>query len=87
MSRSKRTCPKRGTFTARTPVRPRTANFAADADAITGNNHLIVFGGMAIQPLSDNPEDLCVLNDVRMFDLHFQHFARKNKKHHGFDDW
>ena len=24
---------------------------------------------MAIQPLSDNPEDLCVLNDVRMFDL------------------
>lgn len=24
---------------------------------------------MAIQPLSDNPEDLCVLNDVRLFDL------------------
>ncbi len=24
---------------------------------------------MAIQPHSDNPEDLCVLNDVRLFDL------------------
>ena len=24
---------------------------------------------MAIQPRSDNPEDLCVLNDVRLFDL------------------
>lgn len=24
---------------------------------------------MAIQPQSDNPEDLCVLNDVRLFDL------------------
>ena len=34
-----------------------------------GNNHLIIFGGMAIQPRSDNPEDLCVLNDVRLFDL------------------
>ncbi|TCD70532.1 hypothetical protein EIP91_002878 [Steccherinum ochraceum] len=33
------------------------------------NNHLIIFGGMAIQPRSDNPEDLCVLNDVRLFDL------------------
>ncbi|KAJ3525762.1 hypothetical protein NM688_g8355 [Phlebia brevispora] len=37
--------------------------------ADTWNNHLIIFGGMAIQPLSDNPEDLCVLNDVRLFDL------------------
>ncbi|KAI0345768.1 galactose oxidase [Trametopsis cervina] len=33
------------------------------------NNHLVIFGGMAIQPQSDNPEDLCVLNDVRLFDL------------------
>ncbi|KAI0070397.1 regulatory protein ral2 [Panus rudis PR-1116 ss-1] len=37
--------------------------------ADTWNNHLIIFGGMAIQPQSDNPEDLCVLNDVRLFDL------------------
>lgn len=35
----------------------------------TGNNFLIIFGGMAIQLQSDNPEDLCVLNDVRLFDL------------------
>ncbi|THH30717.1 hypothetical protein EUX98_g3452 [Antrodiella citrinella] len=37
--------------------------------ADTWNNNLIIFGGMAIQPKSDNPEDLCVLNDVRLFDL------------------
>ncbi|KAI0781973.1 galactose oxidase [Abortiporus biennis] len=37
--------------------------------ADTWNNHLIVFGGMAIKSQSDNPEDLCVLNDVRLFDL------------------
>ncbi|KAI0732053.1 regulatory protein ral2 [Fomitopsis betulina] len=37
--------------------------------ADTWRNHLIIFGGMAIKPQSDNPEDLCVLNDVRLFDL------------------
>lgn len=42
---------------------------AVRSNDATGNNHLIIFGGMAIQPLSDNPEDLCVLNDVRLFDL------------------
>lgn len=35
----------------------------------TWNNQLIVFGGMGSTPNSNNPEDLCVLNDVRFFDL------------------
>ncbi|KAH7928465.1 galactose oxidase [Leucogyrophana mollusca] len=35
----------------------------------TWNNQLIVFGGMGNTPNSNNPEDLCVLNDVRIFDL------------------
>lgn len=35
----------------------------------TGNNNLIVFGGMALQSDSTNPEELCVLNDVRFFNL------------------
>ncbi|KAL6303469.1 regulatory protein ral2 [Sparassis latifolia] len=42
--------------------------------ADTWNNHLIIFGGMAIKPQSDNPEDLCVLNDVRLFDLSSGHW-------------
>ncbi|KDQ62538.1 hypothetical protein JAAARDRAFT_122270 [Jaapia argillacea MUCL 33604] len=33
------------------------------------NNHLVIFGGMGINPESNNPEDLCVLNDVRFFDI------------------
>lgn len=36
---------------------------------ITGNNQLIIFGGMSNQPESTNPDELCVLNDVRFFDL------------------
>ncbi|OCH85579.1 regulatory protein ral2 [Obba rivulosa] len=43
------------------------ARYFHSADA--WNNHLVVFGGMSIRPHSDNPEDLCVLNDVRLFDL------------------
>ncbi|EJF63431.1 regulatory protein ral2 [Dichomitus squalens] len=42
--------------------------------ADTWRNHLIIFGGMAIKPQSDNPEDLCVLNDVRLFDLTTRHW-------------
>ncbi|KZT73774.1 galactose oxidase [Daedalea quercina L-15889] len=42
--------------------------------ADTWCNHLIIFGGMAIKPQSDNPEDLCVLNDVRLFDLTTGHW-------------
>ncbi|KAG6840798.1 hypothetical protein C0991_004270 [Blastosporella zonata] len=37
--------------------------------ADTWNNHLIIFGGMSNQPDSDNLEELCVLNDVRFFDI------------------
>ncbi|TFK68575.1 galactose oxidase [Pluteus cervinus] len=33
------------------------------------NNQLIIFGGMSNQPDSTNPDELCVLNDVRFFDL------------------
>jgi hypothetical protein len=40
----------------------------------TWNNQLIVFGGMGSTPNSSNPEDLCVLNDVRFFDLSTMHW-------------
>ncbi|KAF8993439.1 galactose oxidase [Cyathus striatus] len=33
------------------------------------NNHLVIFGGMGSQPDSINPDDLCVLSDLRYFDL------------------
>jgi leucine-zipper-like transcriptional regulator 1 len=39
-----------------------------------GNNQLIIFGGMSNQLDSVNPEELCVLNDVRFFDLVTQHW-------------
>ncbi|KAJ7784411.1 hypothetical protein B0H16DRAFT_1356442 [Mycena metata] len=35
----------------------------------TWNNQLIVFGGMSNEPDSPNPDELCVLNDVRFFDI------------------
>ncbi|KAJ8080442.1 hypothetical protein PM082_017275 [Marasmius tenuissimus] len=38
------------------------------------NNQLIIFGGMSNQPDSHNPDDLCVLNDVRFFDLATRHW-------------
>ncbi|KAG2129113.1 hypothetical protein DEU56DRAFT_817672 [Suillus clintonianus] len=40
----------------------------------TWNNQLIIFGGMGSTPNSNNPEDLCVLNDVRFFDLSIMHW-------------
>jgi len=40
----------------------------------SGNNHLVVFGGMSNQPDSTNPEELCVLNDVRFYDLSSRHW-------------
>ncbi|KAG6868625.1 hypothetical protein C0993_000215 [Termitomyces sp. T159_Od127] len=43
------------------------ARYFHSADA--WNNKLIIFGGMSNQPDSINPEDLCVLNDVRFFDI------------------
>ncbi|KAF5382281.1 hypothetical protein D9757_008441 [Collybiopsis confluens] len=42
--------------------------------ADTWNNQLIVFGGMSNEPNSPNPEELCVLNDVRFFDLNTRHW-------------
>lgn len=37
--------------------------------ADTWNGHLVVFGGMSNKLDSINPDDLCVLDDVRLFDL------------------
>ncbi|KAH9480536.1 Protein ral2 [Psilocybe cubensis] len=37
--------------------------------ADTWNNHLVVFGGMSNQLDSSNPDELCVLNDVRLYNL------------------
>jgi hypothetical protein len=34
----------------------------------TGNGLLVIFGGFGKNPLSSNPDELCVLNDVQMFD-------------------
>lgn len=43
--------------------------FANNAHTPTGNNHLVVFGGMGHRPDAASADDLCVLNDVRFFDL------------------
>ncbi|KAJ3747105.1 hypothetical protein DFH05DRAFT_1414266 [Lentinula detonsa] len=40
----------------------------------TWNNQLIIFGGMSNEPNSPNPEELCVLNDVRFLDLNTLHW-------------
>ncbi|KAJ7215564.1 hypothetical protein GGX14DRAFT_608575, partial [Mycena pura] len=40
----------------------------------TWNNQLIVFGGMSNQPDTSNPDELCVLNDVRFFDIATRHW-------------
>ncbi|KAF7314500.1 hypothetical protein MKEN_00923000 [Mycena kentingensis (nom. inval.)] len=40
----------------------------------TWNNQLIVFGGMSNEPDAPNPEELCVLNDVRFFDITSRHW-------------
>jgi hypothetical protein len=40
----------------------------------TGNNHLVIFGGMSSQPDSNNPDEHCVLNDVRFYDLSTKHW-------------
>ncbi|KAG6903254.1 hypothetical protein C0995_000149 [Termitomyces sp. Mi166 len=42
--------------------------------ADTWNNKLIIFGGMSNHPDSIGPEDLCVLNDVRFFDITTRHW-------------
>ena len=45
-----------------------------DLRATTGNNHLVIFGGMSSQPDSNNPDEHCVLNDVRFYDLSTKHW-------------
>ncbi|KAF9221639.1 galactose oxidase [Gyrodon lividus] len=42
--------------------------------AETWNNQLIIFGGMSNTPNPSNPEDLCVLNDIRFLDLSTMHW-------------
>ncbi|KAF8967055.1 galactose oxidase [Flammula alnicola] len=42
--------------------------------ADTWNNHLVVFGGMSNQPDSINPDELCVLNDVRFYNFATGHW-------------
>ena len=41
---------------------------------VVGNNQLIIFGGMSNKSDSPNPDELCVLNDVRFFDLSTRHW-------------
>ncbi|KAG6377049.1 hypothetical protein JVT61DRAFT_1098 [Boletus reticuloceps] len=42
--------------------------------SFSGNNQLIIFGGMGNTPNSSNTEDLCVLNDIRFLDLSTMHW-------------
>ena len=71
-----RISPGQGTFTVPMPVSPCTSITTSLFNPHSrirlpplGNNNLIVFGGMALQSDSSNPEELCVLNDVRFFNL------------------
>ena len=45
-----------------------------DLRATKGNNYLVIFGGMSSQPDSNNPDEHCVLNDVRFYDLSTKHW-------------
>lgn len=51
------------------------ARLASSAHLLfAGNNQLIIFGGMGNAPNPSNTEDLCVLNDIRFFDLSTMHW-------------
>lgn len=41
---------------------------------VAGNGHLVIFGGMSNQPDSPNPDELCVLNDVRFYNFSSGHW-------------
>jgi len=69
MSLRTTTFPNLVTFTVPMHVSPLFNGLLDWTHLITGNDHLVIFGGMSKQPESQNPEDLCVLNDVRFFDL------------------
>ncbi|KAJ4481981.1 hypothetical protein J3R30DRAFT_3285643 [Lentinula aciculospora] len=45
----------------------------------TWNNQLIIFGGMSSEPNSPNPDELCVLSDVRFFDLNTRHWIPQSQ--------
>ncbi|KAJ3756496.1 hypothetical protein EV360DRAFT_95675 [Lentinula raphanica] len=47
--------------------------------ADTWDNQLIIFGGMSNEPNSPNPDELCVLNDVRFFDLKTRHWIPQSQ--------
>ena len=46
-----------------------------------GNNQLIIFGGMGSTPNSSSADDLCVLNDIRFFDLSTKHWLPAPSTH------
>lgn len=50
-------------------IHPILAYRADVYNIFLGNNHLVLFGGMGHRPGSEGTDDLCVLNDVRFFDL------------------
>ncbi|XP_006462659.1 hypothetical protein AGABI2DRAFT_72468 [Agaricus bisporus var. bisporus H97] len=50
------------------------------------NNHLVLFGGMSNRPDSPNPEDLCVLSDVRFFDLETRHWLPEESSDTSLED-
>lgn len=52
----------------------------------TGNNQLIIFGGMSNKFDSPNPDDLCVLNDVRFFDLATRRWLPSSSSDRGMPD-
>ena len=66
-----KTFPPRDTSTARTHVRNFTVCVGAYSNlSRTGDNYLIIFGGMGINPeAEDTSDELLVLSDVRFFDL------------------
>lgn len=51
---------------------------SSEAYFAAGDDHLVIFGGMSNQPSSQNPEELCVLNDVRFFNLKTGHWLPEN---------
>lgn len=51
---------------------------SSEAYFSAGDDHLVIFGGMSNQPSSQNPEELCVLNDVRFFNLKTGHWLPEN---------
>jgi len=70
----------RVTFTA--PMHVSSILFSRDSGILhrttihynSGNNTLIIFGGMSNRPNPSYTDELCVLNDIRFFDLSTRHW-------------